>query len=125
MLLSPCTSSGTVRAWPPGRSIETFVKAGIAESIDSNGSPLVQSQVFAVNLMTAESDLTRISRDELQNEVWPGIPIGYETSWQGEGTPRPLSAAATWQLHVGLFYAVVALLLLESILAWRFGYNAR
>ncbi len=30
-------------------------------------------QLFAVNLKTAESDLTRLSRDELQNEVLPGV----------------------------------------------------
>ena len=88
-------------------------------------SPLSQSQLFAVNLMTAESDLTPISRDELQNEVWPGLPLGYETAWQGEGTPLPSPAGPAGQLHVGLLYAVVVLLLLESILAWRFGYNTR
>ncbi len=83
-------------------------------------SPLSQSQLFAVNLMTAESDLTPISRDELQNDVWPGIPLGYETAWQGEGTPLASPVGQSGQLHVGLLYAVVALLLLESILAWRF-----
>ena len=75
--------------------------------------------------MTAESDLTPISRDELQNEVWPGLALGYETAWPGAGRPLPSPAGTAGQLHVGLFYAVVALLLLESILAWRFGYNTR
>jgi hypothetical protein len=89
------------------------------------GSPLSQSQLFAVNLMTAESDLTPISQDELQNKVWPGLPMGYETSWQGESATLPLAAGPSGQLHVGLLYAVVVLLLLESILAWRFGYNVR
>jgi len=88
-------------------------------------SPLPQSQSFAVNLMTAESDLTRISADELQNEVWPGLPLDYETSWQGDGAPLPSTAGPSGQLYVGLLYAVVALLLLESILAWRFGFNVR
>ena len=85
----------------------------------------MQSQLFAVNLVTAESDLTPISQDELQNEVWPGLPLGYETSWQGAGTPLPSPAGPSGQLHVDLLYAVVALLLLESLLAWRFGYNAQ
>jgi hypothetical protein len=92
------------------------------------GSPLVPpvpSQLFAVNLATAESDLTPISQDELQDEVWPGIPLDYETAWQSEGAPLPSPARPIGQLHVGLLYGVVALLLLESLLAWRFGYSAR
>jgi len=88
-------------------------------------APLSQSQLFAVNLLTAESDLTPISQEELRGEVWPGIPLDYETSWQGTGTPLPSPSATSGQLHVGLLYAVVVLLLLELVLAWRFGYNAR
>jgi hypothetical protein len=86
------------------------------------GSPLPQSQLFAVNLATAESDLTPISQDELQNEVWPGLPLGYETAWQGVGTPLLSPPGPSGQLHVDLLYAVVVLLLVESLLAWRFGY---
>ena len=89
------------------------------------GSPLSQSQLFAVNLMTAESDLATISHDELQNEVWPGLPLGYETVWQSDGRRLSSQVGPSGQLHVGFFYAVVVLLLLESILAWRFGYNAQ
>ena len=87
-------------------------------------SPLSQSQVFAVNVMTAESDLTPISRDALQNEVWPGLPLGYETAWQDSGTPLP-PAGPSGKMHVALLYTVLGLLLLESILSWRFGYNPR
>jgi hypothetical protein len=87
------------------------------------GSPLLQTQLFAVNLTTAESDLAAISQDELQNEVWPGLPLGYETVWQGADTLLPSPVAPPKQLHVDLLYAVVFLLLLESLLAWRFGYN--
>ncbi len=90
------------------------------------GPPLLQSQIFAVNLMTAESDLATISQDELQNEVWPGLPLGYETSWQGTGAlPQSSAVGSSAQLHVGLLYAVVGLLLLESVLAWRWGYHRR
>ncbi len=88
-----------------------------------SGSPPSQSQLFAVNLATAESDLTLISQDELQNEVWPGLPLGYETAWQGAGTPLLPPAGPSWLLHVDLLCAVVVLLLIESLLAWRLGYN--
>ena len=87
------------------------------------GSGLLQSQLFAVNLATVESDLTPISQDELQNEVWPGLPLDYETVWQVPGTPLVSPSGPSGQLHVDLLYAVVALLLVESLLAWRFGYN--
>jgi hypothetical protein len=83
-----------------------------------------QNQLFAVNLMTAESDLAVISRDELENEVWPGIALGYETTWQDGGAPLPLPTGYTAQLHVGLLYLAVALLLLDTLLGWRFGYNS-
>ncbi len=89
------------------------------------GSPLLPSQLFAVNLLTAESDLTPISREELQNEVWPDLSLGYATAWQDEGAPLPSPAGPAGQLHVGLLYAVVLFLLLETLLAWRFGYNTR
>jgi hypothetical protein len=89
------------------------------------GSPSVPSQIFAINVATAESDLASLSQDELQDEVWPNIPLDYETSWQGEGMPPQSPVRPIGQLHVGLLYAVVALLLLESLLAWRFGYNTQ
>jgi hypothetical protein len=88
------------------------------------GSPISQNRLFAVNLLTAESDLAAISREELKNEVWPGVSLGYETSWQGAAAALPLPSGSSGELHVDLLYAVVALLLLETLFAWRFGYNA-
>ena len=90
------------------------------------GPPLLQSQLFAVNLMTAESDLATISQDELQNEVWPRPPAGLRDLLARRGHALPLAGGGpSAQLHVGLLYAVVGLLLLESVLAWRLGYNRR
>ncbi|MGO9111007.1 MAG: BatA domain-containing protein [Thermoguttaceae bacterium] len=116
---APLEIQGDYRTWRYDETLTSgFYTAHLA-------SPLLQSQLFAVNLVTAESDLASISQDELQNEVWPGIPLGYETAWQGEGMPILSRAGPSGQLHVGLLYAVVVLLLVESLLAWRFGYNAR
>ena len=87
-------------------------------------SPLLApSQLFAVNLITAESDLTSISSDELQNNIFPGVQIDYRTAWQAGGTRMALGESTAEQLHVDLLYAVAGLLLLETIIAWRFGYN--
>jgi hypothetical protein len=89
------------------------------------GPPLSRTQLFAVNLNTAESDLTPVSRDELQNEVLPGVPLDYQAGLQTAGGRLKLSAEPAVQLHVGLLYAVVGLLLLETFFAWRLGYNRR
>jgi hypothetical protein len=87
--------------------------------------PLAPPQLFAVNLLTAESDLSSISSDELQNDVLPGVPIDYRTAWQVGGSRPALSEAHAGQLHVELLYAAAGLLLLETIMAWRLGYNRR
>jgi hypothetical protein len=88
------------------------------------GPPLSQNRLFAVNVMTAESDLVAISPDELENEVWPGVALGFETSRPGDGGPLPPAVSPSEQLHVALFWLVVVLLLSETTLSWRFGYNA-
>ncbi len=87
--------------------------------------PLATAHLFAVNLITAESDLTSVSPDELRNDVFPGVQIDYRTAWQAGGTRLALSESSAGQLHVDLLYTVAGLLLLESIIAWRLGYNRR
>jgi len=89
------------------------------------GPPISQKQLFAVNLITSESDLTPISRDELRNDALPGVPLDYHTAWQAGGAPVTLSDGPVGQFHLGLLYAVVVLLLLETVFAWRLGYNTR
>jgi len=115
----PLDVQGDYSTW---RYDDTFISGIYAAHF---AAPAPQTQLFAVNLLTAESDLTPISQDELQDEVWPGVPLSYETSWQGDGPPLPAPGGPSGRLPVGLLYAVVGLLLLESILAWRFGYNVR
>jgi hypothetical protein len=86
---------------------------------------LVPPQLFAVNLITAESDLTSVSSDELQNDVFSNVPIDYRTAWQTGGARPALPESHAGQLHVELLYAAAGLLLLETIIAWRLGYNRR
>jgi len=85
--------------------------------------PAGQMKRFAVNLDTVESDLARLGPEELREEVWPGVPLVYQTSWD------PLAETAS----VGLgrdtlakefLYGVLSLLFLETYLAWRFGHHA-
>jgi hypothetical protein len=85
--------------------------------------PLAAPQLFAVNVVTAESDLTSIPADELQNDVLAGVSIDYRTAWQAGGTRLAIADSTTGQLQVDLLYAVAGLLLLETIIAWRMGHG--
>jgi hypothetical protein len=87
------------------------------------GTLAAHSELFAVNGNTAESQLASIDHSELEKNVWPGVPLTYENAWQAEALHVPAKIARPGQLHVGLLYALLALLFLETVLAWRFGYQ--
>ncbi|MGW8257984.1 MAG: VWA domain-containing protein [Thermoguttaceae bacterium] len=97
---------------------------------------------FAVNLDPRESDLARVSLNQLRKEVLPGVEFSHSIAkqtmqpsknisplplGQGQGVsayrpsiePSPQSAA----LSVNLLYVLLCLLLLETFFAWRFGHQ--
>jgi hypothetical protein len=78
-------------------------------------------QLFAVNLDTAESDLTPIAPDELRSRLWPGVPLTYQTHWSVPEHFASGRTAGPGPLHLELLYAAFALLLAETVLAWRLG----
>ena len=81
------------------------------------------TETFAVNVDTAESDLAQIDPEELQDEVWPGVPFVHQTSWQDLAATGPGSPIRGGnRLHVGLLYALLGLLLAETFLGWRLGH---
>ncbi len=84
------------------------------------GPPLGTSTRFAANPDPAESDPAKLDAEALRGAV-PGWKFDYDSDW------RPLSqnAASVGQrgeLHRPMLWALLALLLLEPILAWRFGH---
>jgi hypothetical protein len=88
----------------------------------SVGSPVGTESNFAVNVLPAESDPTRLDLVALKAAV-PGWDFVYDNNW------RPLrdnaaSVGHRGELHRPLLWAVLALLLTESLLAWRFGHHA-
>jgi hypothetical protein len=112
------------------RTVGDFSTLSYADTTQSGlyamrfGPPLNRSQLFAVNVDTAESDLAQIDPDELQNEVWPGIPFVHQTSWQdltGPGSGSPIRSRGG--LQVGLLCALLGLLLLETFLGWKLGHH--
>jgi len=91
------------------------------------GPPLDRQRRFAVNVDTAESDLTQLSQQQLSSEVWPGVPFEHQTTWRNTEQPaaavhRP--ARLLEVLILLLLCCALALVFLETFLAWWFGYHA-
>jgi Mg-chelatase subunit ChlD len=72
-------------------------------------------QVFAVNVDTSESDLSKADPDE--------IPEAFviRTDWQDLNEQPTGQISLNQGLHRYLLYAALILVLMETILAWRFG----
>ncbi len=91
------------------------------------GSPIDRTSTFAVNVDTAESDLTAIDDDALHNRVFPGVEVTRMTKWREAdaeadvaGSPIPRAGI----FDVVLLYLVLGLLFVETVLGWLFGYHA-
>ena len=83
----------------------------------------MRSRSFAANPDPIESDPTRLDRASLAEAV-PGWKFTYLTNW------RDLSQSATsvgrrGELHRPLLFALLAMLLVESTMAWWFGHHRR
>lgn len=124
---------------PDGRSANLALKlhgetAGV-EFVDTGrngfytvqvGSPLNRRETFAVNVDPKESDLAQMTVEELRDEVWPGVRFLHQTTWQNAA--QPIAATALAQptgLQVQLLYFVLGMMLLETLLAWRFGHRSK
>ncbi len=86
------------------------------------GAPISRSEVFAVNVDPVESDLAKITSDQLRDDVWPGTPFLYQTTWQGLEASPGTAAGRPSPFAKGLLFAVLGLLLAETYLARRFGH---
>lgn len=88
--------------------------------------PDEQERLFATNVDTAQSDLAQVGLDRLRSEVWPGIPFEYKTTWQEPERPQTVALrGGPGRLHLALLATALCLLLAETYLAWRFGYQAQ
>ncbi len=85
------------------------------------GPPLALESSFAANTDPAESDLTKLDKAGLA-EVVPGWNFLYLTNSR-ELIEDASSVGRRGELHRPLLYGLLILLLLESILAWRFGHH--
>jgi hypothetical protein len=85
------------------------------------GTPLTSDSSFAANADPAESSLDKVDRAQLK-ELLPGWNFQYSTNWK-ELMEDASSVGRRGELHRPMLYGVLILLLVESILAWKFGHN--
>jgi hypothetical protein len=75
---------------------------------------------FAVNVDPVEGDLRKISKEEISS-LYPGFKFRLIDTISGQEDGEIQIKAPTSELWRYLVYAVLALLMVESFLAWRFG----
>ncbi len=85
------------------------------------GPPVSLEATFAVNPDPAESDPAKLNRSALSDAV-KGWSFAYMTNWK-ELTGNAAAVSRRGEFHRPLLYALLAFLLLESFLAWRFGHH--
>lgn len=84
-------------------------------------APVNESWALAVNTWPEESNLAKSRREDL-NTAFPGWKFTYLTEWQGN-PQMPVLIQNKGELHRLLLYAALAILLLETLLAWKFGHH--
>ncbi|WZO96482.1 BatA domain-containing protein [Isosphaeraceae bacterium EP7] len=86
------------------------------------GPPLARESTFAAVPDPAESDPAKLDRAGLAAAV-PGWNFAYFVNLQQAGADTA-AISRQGELHRPLLFAVLALLLIESTLAWKFGHHA-
>lgn len=80
-----------------------------------------QQQLYAVNLDTAESDLSKLTPEQLRDDVWAGVNFEHLTGWQDVDDEPSGQITRRSNLHRWLLYGVLGLLLADTSLAWYLG----
>ena len=120
---TPQAASQQIRLRPEGDysswSFSETATSGIYQA--RFGPPVSRSDLFAVNVDTVESDLRKLTAEQLGEQIWSGIP--FETSRENldEEPVRRIGRRST--LSRGLLCVVLGMLFLETLLAWRFGHH--
>ena len=84
------------------------------------GPPLNQSEWFAVNVDARESDLAKVTSDELAEELLPDTDFAYRTGWQGFDPATNVTLQDRGGLTRWFLWAVLCLVFVEQLMAWRF-----
>jgi len=100
------------------------VGRGGRTAIDSNASARPpqdgRREIFAVNVDTRESDLEWVDEKTLRSTTLAGIPYVHRSEWSEGQRDLADAAAESSGLSSWLLMAILALLLVEPLLAWSF-----
>jgi hypothetical protein len=103
-------------------SFDDTDQAGVYEV--SIGSPVNRNELFAVNVDVRESDLTPVSRQDLQSELFRELDVTVRTP----DDPEPVVSAIASETAVSMLsrilgWTVLVMVLVEPLLAWRFPFG--
>ncbi|MBI5761634.1 MAG: BatA domain-containing protein [Planctomycetales bacterium] len=90
------------------------------------GHPLGRSELFAVNPDPRESDLDKLTRDDLAKGLFAGIDFNYRAGGDAASPTgaKPYSSTnRNATLSLGLLFAALYLLFVEQMMAWNFRYG--
>jgi hypothetical protein len=110
-------ASVSVRSTPTG-SEWSYADTDVSGIYTLRGLPNGRTQQFAVNVDTAEGDLTKIDPQQLPPEM------KVRGTWQGETSSGSIEATAQSTWNTSILWGVLALLFAESFMAWQFGRGA-
>ena len=85
------------------------------------GPPLMLKTAFGANPDPVESDPLKLDQAGLKDAV-PGWKFLYDNDWHGL-EKNASSVGQKGELHRPMLWAVLVLLIVESVLAWRFGHH--
>lgn len=88
-------------------------------------SPVARRQLYAVNVDTAESDLTKLDPAELADLVWTDVDYVHRTNWQDLDEQPEAEITGRSTIHRSILTGVLVLLFAETYLAWHLGRRTR
>lgn len=114
---------GTKLATEPDVSVFTYENTDLSGRYQVKvGPPAAADLLFAANPDPAESELARVDEAGLR-EALPGWPISIVKN-SPSVRQDPMAVGQQGELHRPFLWGVLALMVVESLLAWRFGHHA-
>lgn len=87
------------------------------------GPPRNRMEMYAVNVDTSESDLTKIEAKELQSGLLAGLDVDFRTDWRDLRAEADSGNTAAQGIAGWLLLATLCLLLVEQLMAYHFFYG--